>query len=595
MTLGVGLLLVAVFLAFATLMFLERLSALLALPLMAFAFLVVALAADLAQPAVTTELVTLQSTDDFGRRQTTTTQVEQPSRFTEWQAILIEHERILSDKAAFAGAAAEALLAAARQGPDALRAELRTQRDALRAFNARVMDPLARYPDYDRNAQFRNRLSALAVDEQMQALADVVDQPDETPLIERAAPIVARLQSLAAAERSDVDAINWLYAAWLYVSEYLIALFGAGSLRLSSTIIATIFGGMFAMYVKNLKIAERVVYWTAEFAGERPLVVTLAVFLATAGIFTSVGGLGTVIMLGAIILPVLRSIGLGPVVAAGVFLIAIAMGGTLQPINRRLWMDVFGVTASEIDGLVLTMVSVYAAVGFAWIVWGTRRTLLSSFMSEPAPVVAKPRDDVPAYLMAAPLLPVLLVYFGRVDEIAAFTAGLAYMFVCVARRAGAVRQLSRSMIEGAQTVMPPVLLMVGIGLLLQSLGTAPVQTYLKPLLATVVPQTQFGYIALFALGAPLALYRGPLNIWGMGLAVSAILLATSGLPPAAILGAILAAGMLQGVSDPTNTANVWIAGFMGVTVNQILRYTLLPVWIGAAIAVVIFALRYVEA
>jgi hypothetical protein len=120
-----------------------------------------------------------------------------------------------------------------------------------------------------------------------------------------------------------------------------------------------------------------------------------------------------------------------------------------------------------------------------------------------------------------------------------------------------------------------------------------VQENLQPLLAAIVPQTRWGYVALFALGAPLALYRGPLNIWGMGLAVSAILLATSGLSAPAILGAILAAGMLQGISDPTNTANVWIAGFQGITVSRILRFTLVPVWIAAAIAVILFGFRYV--
>jgi hypothetical protein len=141
--------------------------------------------------------------------------------------------------------------------------------------------------------------------------------------------------------------------------------------------------------------------------------------------------------------------------------------------------------------------------------------------------------------------------------------------------------------------MPPVLLMVGIGILITALGTAPVQSYLQPLLSAVVPDSRWGYIALFSAAAPLALYRGPLNVWGMGLAVSATLLATSSLPAAAILCAILAAGMLQGVCDPTNTANVWIAGFQGITANQILRYTLLPVWVSAIAAVVIFGLRFV--
>jgi hypothetical protein len=196
--------------------------------------------------------------------------------------------------------------------------------------------------------------------------------------------------------------------------------------------------------------------------------------------------------------------------------------------------------------------------------------------------------------MVTPLIPVGLVYFAGIDEIAAFTAALVYMFICVCRRPGATRIFARSLIEGAQVVMPPVLLMLGIGMLLVSLGTAPVQSYLRPLLAAAVPESQLGYIALvFGLAAPLALYRGPLNRWGMGLAVASILLATGALSPPAILGVILAAGMLQGVSDPTNTANVWVAGFQGITVNQILRFTILPIWAAAIIAVIIFGVRFV--
>ncbi|MBN2447005.1 MAG: citrate transporter, partial [Phycisphaerae bacterium] len=158
---------------------------------------------------------------------------------------------------------------------------------------------------------------------------------------------------------------------------------------------------------------------------------------------------------------------------------------------------------------------------------------------------------------------------------------------------GAARVLARSLIEGAQTVIPPVLLMIGIGVLIVALSTPPVQSAFRPLVSAVVPESRLGYIVLFSLAAPLALYRGPLNVWGMGLAVSATLLATTTLPPAAILCAILAAGMLQGVCDPTNTANVWIAGYQGITVNQILRYTLLPIWAAAIVAVVIFGLRFV--
>jgi hypothetical protein len=264
-------------------------------------------------------------------------------------------------------------------------------------------------------------------------------------------------------------------------------------------------------------------------------------------------------------------------------------------------MDFYGVSAPELDGILWTMVGLYAACGLGWIVWGTQRRLLSCFHAEKTGTKArrhegtKAADSVPARLMIAPFVPVALVFFGGVEEITAFAVSIAYMYLCVARRPGSARILARSLIEGAQTVMPPVLLMIGIGLLYTSVSSAPVQAYLRPILALAAPDTRWAYIAVFALGAPLALYRGPLNVWGMGLAVSATLLATTALPPAAILCAVLAAGMLQGVCDPTNTANVWVAGFQGISVNQILRFTILPVWLAAIAAVIYFGFRFVGA
>jgi hypothetical protein len=611
MTYLIGTILLLIFLGFALLMFLERLSALLALPLMALAFLLVAAAADLFQPGEVVELVTTEQVDQFGRRTVQAEPRAGPSRFAQWRALRWERMAVLRDQARFLADCVAALEAAVARADDSLPtrlldelARIRTRETEFQqqagARLAALPDVFARPPHHaGPRARFDDASTAMAISARLQPLARLAEQPFSTDSASRAQRLVDDLRRESrqwttrhAALPAPASWWFWLLSAATYLKEYFILVIRAGSLHLSAAIIATVFGGMFAMYVKNLKVAERLVYWTAEYAGERPFFISLAVLLVTAGIFTSVGGLGTVIMLGTIILPVLRSVGLSAIVAAGVFLIAIAMGGTLQPVSRRLWLDFYGLPPAQLDTMLWTMVGLYLVCGVGWIWWGTRRGLLSSFQAGPA-TEPPAQPDVPARLMLAPLIPVALVYFAGVEEITAFTIAVGYMFVCVCRRRGAVRLLARSLIEGAQTVMPPVLLMVGIGLLVMALSTPPVQGYLRPLLSAAVPSSRVGYIALFALAAPLALYRGPLNVWGMGLAVSATLLATSALPAPAILGAILAAGMLQGVCDPTNTANVWIAGFQGVTVNRILRYTLLPIWAAAIVAVVIFGLRFV--
>lgn len=612
MTLLVGTILLLIFLGFAVLMFLERMSALLALPLMAVAFLFAATFADLFQSPRVVEMTSIPSVNGLGRKTITAQKERVTSRFELWKQVRMEQARILRDKTAFLTRCVEKLDAALRGPPDTIAdrirdvlSQVRAEEEELRKDAYQKLDALptlfAQPPDHGgQRSRFDQAFRAIAISDSFMGIADALNTLPPAELSSKARGILDRVRdysrrfsnryaSLPAPDSPGFRAAS----AFTYGLNYIVLVLRSGSLRLHAAIIATIFGGMFAMYVKNLKVAERLIYWTAEFAGERPFVIGLALLLVTAGIFTSVGGLGTVIILGTIILPILRSVGMGPIVSAGTFLIGISMGGTLHPVARRLWMDFYSVDASRLDSILWTLVGLYLACGVAWVWWGTRRSLLSSFHATPVHEPPGPEKKVPARLMMAPLIPVVLVYFARLEEITAFTVSLAYMYLCVCRRPGAVRVLSRSLIEGAQAVMPPILLMVGIGILITALSTAPVQGYLQPLLAAVVPDSRLGYIALFALAAPLALYRGPLNIWGMGLAISAILLATSALAPAAILCAVLSAGMLQGVCDPTNTANVWIAGFEGVTVNQILRRTLLPVWVTAAIAVVIFGFRFV--
>ncbi len=610
MTYLVGAILLSAFLLFALLMFLERISALLALPLMAVAFLVIAVGADISQPPEVTTLVGWDESDAYGRLRVVTDEQMVTSRFEEWKQTRIRYAELLRNKTALLGEAIETLRKDLEGAPAEakrwLLADISVQLERLALFESETATAVDRLPTFfDRpphyNAQsaaIERKLGEIALRENLLAIVSLLEDEPPAEAVPRVAETLAQMHARWQAFDEQYGTVPDIDGSWFrlssalrYLGGYLMLVLQAGSLHLYTAIIATVFGGMFAMYVKNLKVAERLVYWTAEFAGERPFVIALAVFLVTAVIFTSVGGLGTVIMIGTIILPILRSVGLSPIVGAGVFLIALSMGGTLDPVSRRLWMELFSIPGDRLNGMLWTMVALYATVGVLWIWWGSRRSLLSSFDAAAAEKPA--RDDVPARLMIAPLIPVGLVYFAGVAEIPAFVASLVYMFMCVSRRRGAVRVFARSLIEGAQVVMPPVLLMLGIGMLLVSLMTAPVQHYLRPLIAAAVPETQTGYIAVFALAAPLALYRGPLNRWGMGLAIAGILLANTALAPAAILGVILAAGMVQGVCDPTNTYNVWIAGFQGVTVNQILRYTIVPIWLAAAAAIITFGMRFV--
>jgi hypothetical protein len=156
-----------------------------------------------------------------------------------------------------------------------------------------------------------------------------------------------------------------------------------------------------------------------------------------------------------------------------------------------------------------------------------------------------------------------------------------------------VQVLSKALLEGAESVMPAVLLMFGIGMLLMAVAHPKVSGQIEPLLKQVIPTTRWSYIAVFAILAPLALYRGPLNIWGMGIGLAGLMIGMHQLKPAAVMGIFISVGALQGCCDPTNTHNVWIANYLGVEVLELTKKLLPFIWFLTILALTVAGFRFV--
>lgn len=115
-----------------------------------------------------------------------------------------------------------------------------------------------------------------------------------------------------------------------------------GPLKFGPAIMAAIFGGMLALFIKNQGIAEAMVRYAAELGGERPLLLSFLLMMVTAVLFMLLGGLGTVIMVGSITIPIMMSVGVPPLTAACLMLLGLAMGGTLNLGNWQLYVSVLG-------------------------------------------------------------------------------------------------------------------------------------------------------------------------------------------------------------------------------------------------------------
>lgn len=346
-----------------------------------------------------------------------------------------------------------------------------------------------------------------------------------------------------------------------------------GAVALAPVYVAVVFGALLGRVTLDTGIARAIVNLAAEYGGERPFALALVMCAVVALLFVSLQGLGAIIMVGSIVLPIMMTTGVPRTIAATLFLMAFALGFIFNIANWTFYTKFFGVTPEHLIryAIVLAIVDavalvVYAAVAFrrerGYAAWAVRAT----------------GDDgetrgVPAVAMLAPVLPIVLYYALHLEAAPAFL--LAAIFaVLVTRPRAAVQTLVAAAVRGVEDVAPAVLLFMGIGMLYVATQQPQFVAALAPLAHGGWVRNPIAYVAVFGLASPLVLYRGPLNPFGAGIAIFTVLLASNAVPPVILAAAVMAVVQVQNVCDPTNTANVWVANFTGVPIDAITKRTL---------------------
>ena len=414
-----------------------------------------------------------------------------------------------------------------------------------------------------------------------------------------------------------------------------------GALKLHNAYTTTMFGAMLAELLNKQGMARALVRWVAEFSGDSPYLLAALLTLVTALLFSTLGGLGAVIMVGTIILPVMISLGIPAHAAGGLFLFGISLGGMFNLTNWQLYSDVLAIGQGEIIGFVVPFSLVVCFVilvmllvelknkgnlkffGLGLALLAGAYPLLNGFSpaapalaaagAVPAPTPAidansliiaaamivvsgafaayrhKSRaTNLPGMALLTPLVPLVFVLFFHWPIIAAFMLGITYG-VFTSWKQDSINVLTRSVIDGATTVIPAVLLMMGIGMLITAVMDPHVATALSPIIKACVPTHALPYVLGFGFFSFLALYRGPLSLWGMGSGLVSLAKGMALLDPRAIMAMLMSVGQIQGICDPTNTQNIWIANYLGLDTQIILKktipYAFLSVMLGLCLAV----------
>lgn len=408
-----------------------------------------------------------------------------------------------------------------------------------------------------------------------------------------------------------------------------------GSVKLNVAYTTTMFGAVLAELMNKLGLARALVRWVAEFGGDNPFILAVVLTGVTALLFSTLGGLGAVIMIGTIILPVMLSLGIPQATAGGLFLFGISLGGMFNLSNWQLYVEVLKIDRAQIIGFVLpfSMTIALIVLGFLTVELKSLRNIkyllagvamvaaayfgLQNLWHHDAGVAEaaqkaicdptslkvvfwalaalcayavfrhlRKADSTPSLALLTPIVPLVLVLFYRWEIIPAFMVGITYG-VLLTWRDNSINLLTRSIIDGIASVIPAVVLMMGIGMLVSTMMNPAIAESMAPLMSSIVPTKATPYVIVFTLMAPFALYRGPLSLWGMGSGLVALVQKSTALSSQAIMGMLMSVGQVQGICDPTNTHNIWIATYLGTDTQVLLKRTIPYAWIAVVCGLVI--------
>ncbi|MET8473639.1 TRAP transporter large permease subunit [Streptomyces sp. NPDC006422] len=357
-----------------------------------------------------------------------------------------------------------------------------------------------------------------------------------------------------------------------------------GAPALASTMIAILLGSWLGKLLEETGIAGTLVRKIVEFGGDRPVFVALGVLAVSALVGTVTGSAPAAMLAGLIGIPAMIAVGVPKVTAAGTILMGIAVGIPFELPVWQFFSTALHLPIDTVRGFMVKLFPFALVAALAYVLIESRRRgvehawSLRSVRERPAERRRAPLGDAPWYALLTPVIPLVLALGLELAIIPSLLAGVLYALVTTTRPREMNRRLLRTLYGGFEVAAPPIALFVAIGILLAAVNLPGAVDALEPLLKAVSPQNAVLFVLVFTLLVPLCLYRGPLNVFGLGAGIAGVLIATGIYPAVAVLGMATSYNQVFGVADPTSTQTVWSAQYAGVSPQQVMVRTLPYVW-----------------
>ena len=347
------------------------------------------------------------------------------------------------------------------------------------------------------------------------------------------------------------------------VVDAITKVFQSGPEGWGNVLVNVVFGAWFGRVLLQTGIADALIRKAVELGGDKPVIICVLLSTVTTAIFSTLFGAGAVVAIGVIILPILMSLGIPKTLSIGSFMMSVGAGMYLNP--------------------VLLVVIVMCVVTL-------RKKKTVHAWSASAARKARP-GYVPTIALIAPIIPVVLLVAFNVPIILGFTIGSFYaLFVCkkLTSFRGACRVLNKDFYDGVVDTAP----LVGFLLMIPMFNKAAelCVPYFNALLGNIIPNNTLVISIVFAILAPLGLFRGPFTLFGCGAATLGILKGIGFSTPYLYALMVIPSITMNVSICMTQSWIAWGVSYSKVSTREHLKMTLPYAWL---VCIIMQAITYV--
>ena len=331
--------------------------------------------------------------------------------------------------------------------------------------------------------------------------------------------------------------IVWAVLGGATLESFQKDMINAAVISAGPTIFAVMFGSWFGRVLIETGIINAIIKKTVELGGDHCLLTTSLLSIVTALIFTGAYGVGIVMAIGMITLPIMFSLGVPKPVAVTAFCFAVTAGNYVNPAVFTMMLAYY--PDLEYNGPFMTFapigMCVHLAVCLIMLLFRLRKGKLQHQAAWAVEAPVKERPPVEGgkkrlFFLAyfAPIFPVLIVVTLNWEIIPAMVISIIITLILAGEMKNPKKCLEmalRTFRDGTADVALLILLFFSIWVYARAAANcAPL---LQPLFEPLIPKNPWVLAIAFGILTPLGLFRGPLTYSGVG-AVTQTILSTFG-------------------------------------------------------------------